>query len=51
MELENSFMAGPEPGARCLQNRWEFNLSYCFGCAYSFAPLVRLLLLGARELI
>ena len=32
-----------EPTTPCLQSRREFNQSRCFGCAYQFEAVLRLL--------
>jgi hypothetical protein len=36
-------VAGIEPATPCLQSRRKFNLSRCFGCAYQFQAVLRLL--------
>ena len=36
-------VAGIEPATPCLQSKHKFNLSRCFGCAYYFQALLRLL--------
>jgi hypothetical protein len=34
---------GIEPATPCLQSKRKFNLSRCFGCAYQFQALLKLL--------
>jgi len=36
-------VTGIEPATPCLQSKQKFNLSRCFGCAYQFQALLRLL--------
>jgi hypothetical protein len=36
-------VTGIEPATPCLQSKRKFNLSHCFGCAYQFQALLKLL--------